>query len=157
MTASHACAKVSLTYDVLKRTFSFLRGYGERGLESHALWVGHLSARSFSVVEAWFPEQKNTCASYEVSEEEEFNINKRLHDNGLVAMCQIHTHPGSAFHSLVDDEGSALSLPGSLSIVIPDYGFIEMDQLSLWKVYALVEGSWRAMKKCEVRRTFQIT
>ena len=157
MTLSYACAQVTLTHNVLKQTFSFLQRYGEQGLESHALWVGHLSDRSFSVAEAWFPEQKNTCVSYEVSEEEEFNINKRLHDNGLVAMCQIHTHPSSAFHSSIDDEGSALSLPGSLSIVIPDYGFIELEQLDLWKVYALVEGSWHAMKRCEVSKTFQIT
>ena len=157
MSGCRCAPKVSVTLGVVNRTFGFLQRYGECELESHALWVGRLSGRSFSVTEAWFPEQTNTHVSYEVSEEEEFNINKRLHDNGLVAMCQIHTHPARAFHSTTDDEGSALSLPGSLSIVIPDYGFVEQDRPSLWKVYVLRKGRWSAMNRREVEETFRIT
>lgn len=148
--------KVSLAADVVDRTFGFLRRYGEKNMEAHALWVGRLSGSRFSVADAWFPKQKNTCVSYEVSEEEEFNINKQLHGRGLVAMCQIHTHPTRAFHSTIDDVGSALSLPGSLSIVIPDYGLAGQDP-SLWKVYALVRGRWHALSEREVDETFQIT
>jgi len=36
--------------------------------------------------------------------------------------ARIHSHPGYAFHSAVDDRNPALRYEGSLSIVVPYYG-----------------------------------
>ncbi len=148
--------KIDITKSILNSTFEFLQGHGQRDLESHALWVGQKTDAVFRVSDVWFPEQTNTPISYEVPEEEEFRINKKLNDESLAVMCQIHTHPSYAFHSNTDDEGSALVLPGSLSIVIPDYGFIQKDDFSMWEVYVFDGTHWCHLRREEVNELFQI-
>lgn len=148
---------IVLPRDVLDRTLAALREQGDRGLESHALWVGRVRDGQFTIVDAWFPRQRRTPCSYTVSEPEEFRVNKRLNAAGLVAMCQVHTHPAEAYHSPIDNEGSALSLPGSLSVVVPNYGRVRDGGLSGCAVYKYDGGRWLAMPSREVKRTFRVT
>lgn len=148
---------VVLPRAVLDRTLAALREQGDRGLESHALWVGRMRDGAFTVVDAWFPRQRRTFCSYTVSEADEFRVNVRLNAAGLVAMCQVHTHPAAAYHSPIDDEGSALSLPGSLSVVVPNYGRVRGGGLSGCAVYKYDGGRWIAMPSSEVKRAFQVT
>lgn len=148
--------KIHMPKTILNSTFEFLQKYGSEYLESHALWVGQKTNTVFKVSDVWFPKQTNTPISYEVSEEEEFRINKKLNNENLSVMCQIHTHPGIAFHSNTDDEGSALVLPGSLSVVIPDYGFIQKDDFSMWEVYIFDGAHWCHLRKEEANELFQI-
>ena len=148
--------RIVLPRGVLDRTLAVLRGQGDRGLESHALWVGRRQNGSFVIVDAWFPRQRRTPCSYTVSESEEFRINRRLNAAGLVAMCQVHTHPAAAYHSSIDDGGSALSLPGSLSVVVPDYGRVRGGCLSGCAVYVFDGKDWLAMPGSEVERAFQV-
>ena len=149
--------RVLLPRGVLRRTLGSLQRYGRRRLESHALWVGRVQDGAFAVVDAWFPRQRRTCCSYTVSEEEEFLINRRLDREGLIAACQVHTHPAAAYHSAIDGDGSALSLPGSLSVVVPNYGRIREGRISECAVYIYDGGSWSAMPEREVDRVFLMT
>ena len=149
--------RILLPRNVLGKTLAVLKGYGDRHLESHALWAGRELGDSFDICSVWFPKQSRSSCSYMVSEAEEFRINKRLNAEGLVAMCQIHTHPAAAYHSGIDNEGSALSLPGSLSVVVPNYGRVYGDGLSECKVYICDGQYWFAMADSEVRQTFQVT
>lgn len=137
--------KINLSICVLESTFNFLHEYGHEHLEAHAIWVGKKTDMVFDVLDVWFPVQINSAVSYEVPEKEEFRINVELNRQKLIAIAQIHTHPDSAFHSIIDDEGSELTLPGSLSIVIPNFGFIKQDDLSLWKVYRYTGKSWEQL------------
>ena len=149
--------RVILPRRVLDKTLAVLCEYGSRRLESHALWVGTRRNGSFEVRDAWFPEQSRSWCSYTVSEEEEFRINRNLNRNGLIAMCQVHTHPAAAYHSEIDDEGSALSLPGSLSVVVPNYGRARGIGLSGCRVYIFDGRNWSAMQEEEAEWTFQVT
>ena len=148
--------RVDLPRDILQTTFGFLRERGSRGFESHALWAGTLSKGTFAVSCAVFPAQLCSPISYEVPQEEEFRINRRLNRQGLVAMCQIHTHPGRAFHSRIDDEGSALFLPGSLSVVVPRYGAEGTGEPAAWAVYELGRR-WRRLRKRASGRMFRVS
>lgn len=148
--------RVGLPADVLQATIGFLREHGSRGLESHAMWAGTLSKGKFAVSCAVFPRQSCSPVSYEVPKEEEFRINRRLNRMGLVAMCQIHTHPGRAFHSRADDAGSALALPGSLSVVVPDYGAEGAGRPAAWAIYELGRR-WRRLDKSRAGRMFQVS
>jgi proteasome lid subunit RPN8/RPN11 len=40
----------------------------------------------------------------------------------LQIVAQVHTHPGTAFHSDGDVEGAKIRYPGFASVVLPDYG-----------------------------------
>lgn len=148
--------KIIVSEDILNDTFSFLQKYGKLQLESHALWVGKKEGNTFQITDVWYPEQENTSISYEVSEDDEFRINLRLHNENLTIIAQIHTHPGEAFHSCTDNEGSALSLPGSLSVVIPDFGFIKSNNIDCWKVFQYINEKWKPVSKEEVEKTFKI-
>ena len=148
---------VTLPRDILDRTLAALGEQGDRRLESHALWAGRVRDGSFAVLDVVIPRQRRTSCSYLVSEPEEFRINKALNEAGMVAMCQVHTHPSAAYHSPMDDAGSALSLPGSLSVVVPNYGRVRGGGLSECAVYIYDGGRWHAMPSSEVERTFQVT
>ena len=143
---------INIPIKVLDSTFDFLQEYGRKQLESHVIWVGKKTDTMFDVLNAWFPVQINSAVSYEVSEEEEFRINVKLNKQKLIAIAQIHTHPCSAFHSSVDDEGSELVLLDSLSIVIPNFGFIKKDDLLQWKVYRYTGKSWEYLHDQEVSK-----
>jgi hypothetical protein len=148
--------QIEIPRNILVSTFDFLQECGMASLESHALWVGEDKEDIFYVSDVWFPEQLNSSISYEVPEEEEFRINRKLNEMKLTIISQVHTHPGSAFHSSIDDEGSELALPGSLSVVIPNFGFIQSDNLDEWEVYRYTGTLWKHVSKNEVRRLFRI-
>ena len=151
-----AAARVVLPRRVLDRTLGALRNHGQRMLECHALWVGCMSQGAFEVSDVWMPEQHCTPFSYEVDEREVFRINKALHDAGLTCMCQVHTHPGAAFHSEIDDQGSELALPGSLSVVIPNYGRGGSGTTADWRVYVYDGRLWAGMTRREVKEAFAL-
>ena len=140
---------INIPARVVNSTFDFLQKYGHKQLESHSIWVGRKTNAEFNVLDAWFPVQNNSCVSYEVPEAEEFKINVKLNRQNLVAIAQIHTHPTSAFHSAIDDEGSELVLPGSLSIVIPNFGFIKRDAFVQWEIYRHTGRSWEPLSDQE--------
>ena len=143
---------INIPIKVLDSTFDFLQEYGHKQLEAHAIWAGRKTDTAFDVLDVWFPVQINSAISYEVPEEEEFKINVELNKQKLIAIAQIHTHPRSAFHSSIDDEGSELVLLDSLSIVIPNFGFIKKDDLSQWKVYRYTGKSWEHLSDQEVSK-----
>ena len=146
--------KVVLPNRILEKTIDVLREYGRKMLECHALWVGGASQDAFEVSDVWVPDQHCTAITYEVDELEVFRINKALHDAGLICMCQVHTHPGTAFHSSVDDAGSELALPGSLSVVVPYYGQVERSTTASWRAYVYDGRRWAGMTRAEIREVF---
>ena len=148
--------KIIFPKEILKRTFDFLQSNGFNHNESHALLVGTITHEIFSISDVWFPKQIVSPISYEVSEEEEFRINVELNKQKITTIAQIHTHPGNAFHSSTDDDWPSIALPGSLSIVIPDFGFIDIDDLDLWEVFQYDGKQWRHISKDEVKQLFQI-
>jgi hypothetical protein len=148
--------RVEISRNILARTFEFLQRHGHDGNESHAIWVGSEKNNVFVISDVWFPAQTNYPIFYEVSEDEEFRINVELNKKLLTTISQIHTHPGSAFHSETDDDWPSVVLPGSLSVVIPDFGFIEIDDIDSWEVYQYDGENWRHVPKTEVKKLFQI-
>ena len=147
---------VRLPRDVLVETIDGLREFGKRGRERHALWAGREEDGAFAVCEVVFPNQQSTAASYEVSDQEMFRVCRDAGRSGMAVMCQVHTHPARAFHSRVDNEGSALALPGSLSVVIPNYAEGRADEPSGWAAYVFDGSVWRRLRPKEVKRAFRV-
>jgi hypothetical protein len=57
-------------------------------------------------------------------------------------LAQVHSHPTFPFHSSVDSRYSIATLEGSLSIVVPNFGFCDMTNLRSCAVYRIVDGQW---------------
>jgi hypothetical protein len=45
-----------------------------------------------------------------------------VHSHDELVLCQLHTHPGDAFHSSADDQGAFTDEVGFLSLVLPSFG-----------------------------------
>jgi hypothetical protein len=67
----------------------------------------------------------------------------QLADTKTGVRVQIHTHPGAAFHSPVDDAFPIVHTPGFLSLVIPDFalGGINFERAYLTEIGQA--GEWR--------------
>lgn len=142
--------------EILDKTFEFLQNLGEQELEAHALWIGKEEDGSFKIKDVVIPKQKNGVIEFEVESEEVHHINVMINKKGLQLIAQIHTHPSIAFHSDTDDKGAILYLPGSLSIVIPNFGFIDKKDTDQWKVYCFDGNEWESVDKEEVEKLFKI-
>lgn len=68
----------------------------------------------------------------------------------LQVVAQLHTHPGSAFHSDGDVEGARIRFPGYVSIVLPDYGRLlpRMDGAAVYMWSAT--GNWLQLASTDV-------
>lgn len=149
--------KIILPETVVKNTIKVFRDYGNQYLEACALWVGVDSKKVFYIKEVWFPPQENSIIEYYVSDIDVHQINVKLNKNNYSAIAQLHTHPDGAFHSCVDDEYPILALPGSLSIVIPDYANIQTKFiLNEMFVYRLIFNEWKLQSTEEVKELFKI-
>lgn len=148
--------KINLPYSIIDKTIEFFRALGKDSLEACGIWVGEEQNDLFEVKEVWFPKQENTIISYYISAIDVHHLNVKLNKNNYSAIAQLHTHPGDAFHSTVDDEHTILNLPGSFSIVFPNYGSIPVNAISKWMVYRLLDGEWKYQTKNKVKVIFQI-
>lgn len=140
---------------VLDKTFEFLQNLGKQKLEAHALWIGK-EDESFMISDVVIPKQNNGMINFEVDSQEVHRINVMINQKGLQLIAQIHTHPYDAFHSDIDDDGAILLLPGSLSIVIPNFGFINKDDFEQWAVYCFDGKEWKEVDEKEVKESFKI-
>lgn len=66
-------------------------------------------------------------------------------------VARIHSHPGDAFHSAVDDANPVISFEGGLSIVVPYLGLGLRRGLDACAVYVFGNGSWRELVPGPVR------
>ena len=149
--------KILLPETVLKNTIKVFRDYGNQFLEACALWVGVDSEDTFYIKKVWFPPQENSIIEYYVSDIDVHQINLKLNKKNYSAIAQLHTHLDGAFHSCIDDEYPILTLPGSLSIVIPDFANIKIRSiLSEMMVYRLIINEWKLQSKEEVKELFKI-
>ena len=153
----NSISKILLPETILKDTIRVFRDYGNQFLEACALWVGVDSEKVFYIKEVWFPPQENSIIDYYVSDIDVHQINVKLNKKNYSAIAQLHTHPNSAFHSCIDDEYPILTLPGSLSIVIPDFANIPIKSiLNEIRVYRLIINRWQLQSKVEVKKLFKV-
>lgn len=88
------------------------------------------------------PQHHASSVMTEVSAEELGNVWDDLLATRRTIVCQVHTHPGAAFHSDTDDRYPVVHSVGFLSLVIPDFGYRGVRDVHL-AVY-LGEGRWEA-------------
>ncbi len=64
----------------------------------------------------------------------------------LVIRAQIHTHPGQAFHSSIDDEWPMVGTANFISIVVPRFaqGTIEPDEIHACRLSS--DGDWESLE-----------
>ena len=149
--------KYFVNESVLQATHSHLQGEGRNFREGLVYWLGWYSEESCIVNSVLVPRGSNSYGRVSVSTEEMARINTALHRADLLLVAQIHTHPGDHGHSAGDDGNAVSSLPGFLSIVVPN--FAQTERLILTESYVhryQSAGRWRCLKPDEVSTLIHI-
>jgi hypothetical protein len=146
--------------DTLEWTQDFLAGRGREGLEATVLWLGRIvDDATAEVLLPYAPEQIAYRSSDGVAVEVTADGLSRLISDlpdGAFALCRVHSHPGAAYHSDLDDQNMIIGHPGAISIVVPDFARDPID-LSACSVNELKpDGRWRELSRDEVQRRFEV-
>ena len=144
---------------ILRDSANELRRLSSTGVESVVLWLGdQLDEQTDIVREIFIPEQMTSPLHFDVPLSERLRIIGYLADKRLRLIAQLHTHPGAAFHSVVDDR---LALPkhvGGISIVVPDFATTWDGSLSQVSVNIHHGGGrWVELKNDQVAQALQVT
>jgi hypothetical protein len=136
---------------VLEETIEFLREIGLAGYEGFTLWGGkRLEPSIFRFESAVFPEQRASRTERGllvfVDGAALFEANRALFERGETLAAQVHTHPGDAYHSDVDDRYPLVTLLGAISLVLPNFAKRAPRDMDNWAWYRLARyGEWRPL------------
>lgn len=107
---------------ILTETIACLRRGGAVGEERVVLWLARASAPAPArVTEVYEPEQITAVDYFRLPPASMQILMRRLRVGRLKVVAQVHSHPGRAFHSEVDDEWAILRHRGALSLVLPRF------------------------------------
>lgn len=146
---------------ILDDSRDFLRERGLEGCEGMALWIGKpdLAVDAVNIERVFIPEQ--VCIKTEdgvavrLTEEAHYTLTDNL-ATGEIFYCRIHSHPGKAYHSEIDDANAVITHQGAISIVVPYFARARLC-LEDCAVYQLEHGlGWLSLPTPEVLRRFEV-
>jgi hypothetical protein len=152
---------VPLAYDrvfvpslVIDHTELMLRQHGAAGDEGFGLWAGTLAGGDAFVSTLVIP-RVDTVGRFHgmISEETTAAVLNELDHLDLVPLVEIHSHPRDAFLSPIDAERPMVAVKGFLSVVVPSFGFVDLADVSLWRVYEFHgRDNWTELNEGERQR-----
>src|ERR1035437_4658552 len=152
--------KVFVHRSVVDAVHAHLRDAGAHGCEAAAFWAGEITNVGTAVAHSAFVPRQISARSdsgllVSISGEDLFHMNVQLHQNNLQLIAQIHSHPGSAYHSETDDELAVMTQVGGLSIVVPDFA---QDDFGLGSVaiYRRTQEGWMKVPPAKIRNLIEI-
>ncbi|WP_435626586.1 Mov34/MPN/PAD-1 family protein [Candidatus Ferrigenium straubiae] len=116
---------VMVPRQVIEDGQEFMRAAGGMGREGMVLWAGRPEGPTFRVTDLVIPQQKGVSSRdgvcVIVEGVELARLNMELHKRQLQFIAQVHSHPGAAYHSEMDDEFAVATKIGCFSLVVPDF------------------------------------
>ena len=143
--------KIFVPLDIVNETHQYLRNHGKLGHEGMVLWSGIKMNSEATVKTCIHPRQKCSAVSYDIPLEESQTINRILAEKHEVIIAQVHSHPGSAFHSSRDDAMPFTYSIGFLSLVVPnfcDQQLLDLSDISIWE--HIGSGNWSELSKANI-------
>ncbi len=142
---------------IVDHTELVLRQAGVHGDEGFAVWAGTLSGGDAHVASLVIPRATAGPTHGEISAETTADVLNALDGRDLVPLLQFHTHPSRAFLSETDAIRPVVAVPGFISVVIPDFGFVDLADVTLWSAHEFVAPrQWRELSTEECRRRFVV-
>jgi hypothetical protein len=132
-----------LASDIVTGTFRTLQECGRGESECAVFWTGPSTEDAIDGLE--HPLHRRSAFGYEVDDAWLTELWKRLATSQRSVKAQVHTHPGSAFHSATDDKWPIVSQAGFLSIVIPNFAAAEPSLDAAWIGRLQPDGTWRRL------------
>ncbi|HVA22163.1 MAG TPA: Mov34/MPN/PAD-1 family protein [Candidatus Micrarchaeia archaeon] len=126
---------------ILVDTFDCLRACGRGVEECVVYWTARQS--SLVVDDLVHPTHSAGPAGYEVDSRWVTQFFLDLRHAKRTALAQVHTHPGTAFHSQTDDTYALVSSQGFYSLVIPDGGMGLGSLSGAYFTVVAASGHWK--------------
>lgn len=134
-------AQLTIGKGVLGQSFEYLRRCGGGHQECVVLWAGPLERPGY-VDEVIQPRHSASAAHYDIDPAWVGELWLDLAERKLTIRCQVHTHPGAAYHSSRDDALALIHTAGYLSLVLQRFA---KGQVGLTDSYLTVrdkDGAW---------------
>lgn len=146
-----------LLRSVLDVTRHHLLRHGAEHEEAAVCWAGTMAGEVALVTTVLRFVTASSHGAVHVTPESSGLLYAHLHARGLTLLAQVHSHPASAFHSLVDERSPHSPERGFLSAVVPYFGDCAFDDFSAWAVFQQVRyEKWRELSREEKRARLHI-
>jgi hypothetical protein len=113
-------SRYRLEHGLLEETFRHFRECGRGRDECQALWLSSWSQPD-GISKVVHPKHAAHFGGFVLDDAWLNEFWLELGNTNMGIRCQVHTHPGEAFHSRTDDEFPIIHSPGFLSLVIPNF------------------------------------
>jgi proteasome lid subunit RPN8/RPN11 len=113
---------VIIPASLLETVANELRPNIRRHHEGIVYLLGRTSTSATIVIAISRPESRTTRGSFDVGKVAMAQTVRAAANAGLQVVGQLHSHPGTAFHSNGDVAGARIRYPGYVSIVVPNFG-----------------------------------
>ena len=150
-TGLEAVDRVLLPRSCAEATQAHLRAAGRTGNEGLAIWSGIQEGSTFRILTVTTPRQQairsddGVCVVLDGDALHALNV--KLHKAGERLFAQIHSHPGRAYHSPMDDQFAVVTAVGGLSVVVPDFA-VRPFSVGDCAIYRLTRsGKWAEVPK----------
>lgn len=142
---------------VLGETQEFIERHGAEATEAYVFWAGAVADGEAYVTTCVYPTANARHGGVKVPLQKMTEINLELRDRDQLVLAQVHSHPGVARHSPVDEEKAVSFHEGFVSIVVPDFGETPVHDLRDCGVYVYTaDDGWRLLKDDEIEDRFAI-
>lgn len=152
--------QVQLPRALADETQQHLRAAGQTGNEGMVVWTGIQEDSIFKICTITVPRQRGirsaegVCVVVDGDALHELNVATFRRGERLFA--QIHTHPGRAYHSPMDDQYAIITAPGGLSLVVPDFA-VRSFSVAECAIYRLSrQGSWDAVTSSDATNLIRL-
>ena len=105
------------------------------GDERFLVWAGTVAAGEAFASTVVMPRATSGPLHGEVPADVAGRVFEALDSRDLVPLAQLHTHPRGAGMSPIDRERPLVAVRGFLSIIVPDFAFVDPDNFEPWGVY----------------------
>jgi hypothetical protein len=158
---SRVCPEVKRYHigkNILTQTEQHLKKYGRKRSEALVFWAGWLDKKCEAhVTTCKIPRNINWGMGVRVELDGMLELMDELIAEDLVLLTQVHSHPGDFGHSHGDEKTAASYKKGFVSIVVPNFGLVDLNDLSECYVYEYSDNwDWRRIEGNELMERFRI-
>jgi hypothetical protein len=131
-----------LSRRIVEESFSIFRSCGGNRHECQLYWLSSWDS-PLELIEVSHPRHTASRVGLSIDSDWITDFWNDLSRRRRSVSLQVHTHPGAAFHSAVDDAYPLLCHPGFLSLVIPDFAMGQVGFEHAYLAEIQPDGSWR--------------
>jgi len=144
---------------VLEATDRVMRRFGQEKRECYVWWGGYFTSHGDGqVVTAFCPEAHTEFGRVHLGIRDLTALHSRLRALDQVLLAELHTHPpGAGGQNQVDAAYPAVTYPGFISVVVPDFAlpcFWDLRSAYMYEYLGL--GRWRQLERDEIRNRFVV-